>query len=55
MDDTGIEYEFTEYVHVLTIEEILKAKLPYPEIIAKNLFVRDDKKQNDYLNTVNEE
>ena len=33
---------------------MLEEKLPYPDIIAKNLFVRDDKKRNYYLITVNE-
>ncbi len=51
----GISFEITEHVPVFTIEEMLEAKLPYPEIIAKNLFVRDDKKRNYYLISVQEE
>ena len=34
------------------MEELGEVKLPYPEFDAKNLFVRDDKKQNYYLITV---
>ena len=55
LDEKGIQYEITEHVPVFTIEEMLEAKLPYPEIIAKNLFVRDDKKKNYYLISVQEE
>lgn len=55
LDEKGIQYEVTEHIPVFTIEEMLKAELPYPEIIAKNLFVRDDKKRNYYLITVQEE
>jgi len=51
----GITYELTEHKSVFTIEEMLECNLPYPEIIAKNLFIRDDKKRNYYLITVQEE
>lgn len=55
LDSKGITYEITEHIPVYTIEEMLECNLPYPEIIAKNLFVRDDKKRNYYLITVQEE
>ena len=55
LDDRGIQYEITEHAPVFTIEEMLAAQLPHPEIIAKNLFVRDDKKRNYYLITVKED
>ena len=55
LDGKGISYEITEHVPVYTIDEMLKCNLPYPEIIAKNLFIRDDKKRNYYLITVQEE
>ena len=55
LDAKGIFYEVTEHVPVYTIEEMLEANLPHPEIIAKNLFVRDDKKRNYYLITVKED
>lgn len=53
--DKGIQYEISEHIPVFTIEEMLECNLPYPEIIAKNLFIRDDKKRNYYLITVQEE
>ena len=55
LDGKGVQYEITEHVPVFTIEEMLDCNLPYPEIIAKNLFVRDDKKRNYYLISVQEE
>lgn len=55
LDEKGIHYEISEHVPVLTIEEMLECDLPYPEIIAKNLFIRDDKKRNYYLISVQEE
>ena len=55
LDSKGISYEITEHKPVFTIEEMLECNLPYPEIIAKNLFIRDDKKRNYYLITVQEE
>lgn len=55
LDKNGVEYEITEHAPVFTIEEMLAANLPYPEAVAKNLFVRDDKKRNYYLITVKED
>lgn len=55
LDAEGISYEITEHQAVYTIEEMLEADLPHPESIAKNLFVRDDKKKNYYLIVVREE
>ena len=55
LTDKGIRFEITEHVPVFTIDEMLAANLPDPEIIAKNLFVRDDKKRNYYLITVKED
>lgn len=34
--------------------EINEIKMPYPEIEAKNIFARDDKKKNYYLITIKE-
>ena len=48
----GISYEITEHKAVFNMEELAEAELPYPEADAKNLFVRDDKKNNYYLITV---
>ena len=55
LDAKGIQHEIVEHVAVFTIEDMLAANLPHPETIAKNLFVRDDKKRNYYLITVREE
>ena len=55
LDNKGISYEISEHIPVFTIEEMMECNLPYPEIIAKNLFIRDDKKKNYYLITVHED
>ena len=48
----NISHEITEHGAVYNMEEVAMADLPYTECMAKNLFVRDDKKQNFYLITV---
>ena len=48
----GISYEVTEHEAVFNMEELRNIALPYPEWDAKNLFVRDDKKQHYYLISV---
>ena len=48
----NIKYEITEHKAVYNMEELAEVKLPHPEADAKNLFVRDDKRQNYYLITV---
>ncbi len=47
-----ISFEITEHPAVFSMGELSDVVLPYPEWDAKNLFVRDDKKQNYYLITV---
>lgn len=47
-----IKYEKTEHEAVFNMEELGRVGVPYPGRDAKNLFVRDDKKQNYYLITV---
>lgn len=51
LEDKNIEYEIAEHKPVYTIDEMLECNLPHPEQIAKNLFIRDDKKRNYYLIT----
>jgi len=51
LDDNNIKYEIVEHKAVYTIDEMLECGLPHPEQIAKNLFVRDDKKRKYYLIT----
>lgn len=52
LDECQIAYEDFEHPAVYTVEQADALNLPYPEAGAKNLFLRDDKKQNYYLLTV---
>ncbi len=52
LNDLGIWYEVTEHEAVFNMEEVSHIDMPYPEADGKNIFVRDDKKQNYYLITV---
>lgn len=49
---SGISFEVTEHEAVYTMEDLAQVNLSHPEAEAKNLFVRDDKKQHYYLITV---
>lgn len=49
-----ITYEFVLHQAVFTIDEMEKLNLPKAEVVAKNLFLRDDKKQNYYLVSAHE-
>lgn len=51
LEDKKIKYEIVEHKAVFTIDEMLECNLPHPEQIAKNLFIRDDKKRKYYLIT----
>ncbi len=51
LEKNKIKYEIVEHQAVFTIDEMLDCELPYPDLIAKNLFVRDDKKRKYYLIT----
>ena len=48
----NIWYEITEHQAVFNMDDLRQVYLPYPNDDAKNLFVRDDKKQNYYLISV---
>ncbi|MDE7311836.1 MAG: prolyl-tRNA synthetase associated domain-containing protein [Eubacterium sp.] len=48
----GIWFEVTAHQPVYTMKELAEITFPYPQADAKNLFVRDDKKQHYYLLTV---
>ncbi|AIS08866.1 ybaK-tRNA associated protein [Lactobacillus sp. wkB8] len=52
LDQLGIKYEIVEHQAVYNMAEMEKIALPHSEADAKNLFVRDDKKQNYYLLTI---
>ena len=49
LDKMGISYKIVEHGAVYTIEEALDKKIENKDKIVKNLFIRDDKKQNYYL------
>ena len=51
LDSKKIKYDIVEHQAVYTIDEMLDCDLPYPDLIAKNLFIRDDKKRKYYLIT----
>lgn len=55
LDQQGIEYELVEHKAVFTIDEVLDLDLPQEDSAAKNLFIRNDKKKNYYLVTINGE
>ena len=48
----GIPFELVEHKAVYNMADLAEIALPHPEADAKNLFVRDDKKQRYYLITV---
>lgn len=52
LTEQHIPYEVTEHKAVFNMEELSTLALPYPEWDAKNLFLRDDKRQHYYLVTV---
>ena len=52
LDNMNIWYEILNHKAVFNMDDIFKIDLPYPEADAKNLFVRDDKKENYYLITI---
>ena len=51
LQENSIWHEITEHKAVYNMAELAEVPCPYPEADAKNLFVRDDKKQNYYLIT----
>lgn len=50
-----IPFEAVTHQPVFTIEEMAALKLPKEKCVAKNLFIRDDKKQNYYLFVVHQD
>ena len=49
LSDRGCPYTISEHPAVFTIEELYNHDIPSRERIAKNLFLRDDKKRSYYL------
>lgn len=52
LDSEGVKYRFAEHGRADTIEDVIALGLEGGDKIAKNLFVRDDKKLNYYVFTV---
>ena len=52
LKEKGIRHEVTEHEAVFSMEELDRTDMPHKDCLAKNLFVRDDKKENHYLITV---
>lgn len=52
LKENNIWHEISEHKSVFNMSEISDVIFPYPECVAKNLFVRDNKKRNYYLITV---
>ena len=48
----NISYEKINHEAVYNMDELSKIDIPYFDVIAKNLFIRDDKKKNYYLITL---
>ena len=46
LDELKIDYELMEHEAVYTIEEMENLNMPRIDEVIKNLFVRDEKKQN---------
>ena len=49
LDGKGCSYSVAEHPAVFTIDELYDHDIPYRDRIAKNLFLRDDKKRAYYL------
>lgn len=52
LDKYHFAYEMHEHPAAYTIEELDTLDIPHKDLIVKNLFLRDDKKQKYYLVTV---
>ncbi len=52
LDAMRIPYELVSHAAVFTVEEMERLRLPHTDRIAKNLFIRDEKKRNYYLVTM---
>lgn len=55
LEDEGIAYEIAAHPAVHTMEEMRALHLPKEDLVARNLFLRDDKKRNYYLVTMHPE
>lgn len=49
LEENGIAFDIIRHAPVYTIDEIQKLMMPHMNAVAKNLFIRDDKKRNYYI------
>lgn len=49
LKERNIEFSLVEHKPVYTIDEMIALNFPKGNLIAKNLFIRDDKKKNYYI------
>ncbi len=52
LNNKKIWYEAVEHIAVYNMNDLSKVEMPYKDSDAKNLFIRDDKKNHYYLITV---
>ena len=55
LDAAGVKYRLAEHAHADTIDDVIAMGLEGGDEIAKNLFVRDDKRLNYYVLTVRQD
>lgn len=55
LDAAGVKYKLAEHAHADTIDDVIAMGLEGGDEIAKNLFVRDDKRLNYYVLTVRQD
>jgi len=53
--DHHIDFEITDHAPLFSMDDKPNVELPYPEWDAKNLFIRDHKREHYYLITVRSE
>ncbi len=52
LDELQIPYELVSHAAVFTVEEMERLQLPHTDRIAKNLYIRDEKKRGYFLVTM---
>ncbi len=52
LGELNIPYELVDHAAAFTVEEMERLRLPHTDRIAKNLFIRDEKKRNYFLVTM---
>lgn len=52
LKQNNIKFEVDEHIQVFNMEDLKRVSLKYPNYDGKNIFLRDDKKENYYLITI---